>query len=79
MGAEMRIIECPECKGKGSFNVFKTYIKCLNCHGHGEMNIREWLFWKYVFIGLGGDPRWIKLGNLLWELKEIGERKVKKE
>ena len=69
----MRIIECLVCCGSGALDEGYDKWRCPYCHGHGEMNIREWLYWK----SLDGDLRykrgWEKFGDLLWKLSEIGK------
>lgn len=76
----MRKIECPECCGNGTIDEGGggSDLQCGCCHGRGEMNIREWLFWKFLDSGFYEKRSWIKLNGLLWDLKEIGERKVKR-
>jgi len=70
----MRIIKCPECKGDGSIKACNTYIKCARCNGYGKMNIREWIYWKWAYGKLFEKFLSKELDNLLWKLKEIGEK-----
>ena len=75
----MRIIECPECRGFGTIDEGYDEWDCRYCHGHGKMNIREWLYLKFVCSELYQKRGCKKLNWLLWKFKEIGEWKTEKE